>query len=136
MSRCIPFHASLALAGLLALAGGQAQAVMPPHAEAQAAQERLAASETKLAHVVDSNMVPMLFWTDTGVIEHANDALLDLFGYTRADITAGLTVEDLSLPESAELDARASPFWLIFAALAVDAWRARARAVLGVDAMS
>ena len=53
MSRCIPFHASLALAGLLALAGGQAQAVMPPHAEAQAAQERLAKAAKERAQSTD-----------------------------------------------------------------------------------
>jgi outer membrane protein OmpA-like peptidoglycan-associated protein len=53
MSRCIPFRASLALAGLLALAGGQAQAVMPPHAEALAAQERLAKAAKERAQSTD-----------------------------------------------------------------------------------
>ena len=48
-----------------------------------------AASEARLNQVVDCN-IPIFFWERSGAITAANDAVLDLLGYTRGDLEAGV----------------------------------------------
>ncbi|HKI62505.1 MAG TPA: PAS domain S-box protein [Mariprofundaceae bacterium] len=53
-------------------------------------QAELAASEARFRHVVESNMIGILFWSSDGTITEANDAFLDSIGYTRSDLSQGL----------------------------------------------
>ncbi|HEX2136548.1 MAG TPA: PAS domain S-box protein [Microvirga sp.] len=53
------------------------------------AEAALRQSEARFRRVFSNNMVPMAVWTKAGDIVDANDALLDLIGYTRAELTAG-----------------------------------------------
>ncbi|MEG3858620.1 PAS domain S-box protein [Microcoleus sp. herbarium12] len=62
-------------------------------------------SETRFRSVVDSNMIGIGFWDLGGAITEANDALLEMIGYTREDLLSGLIRWiDLTPPEYAQLD--------------------------------
>jgi PAS domain S-box-containing protein len=70
------------------------------------AEDALRASEQRFRRTFECNMVPMGVWTRDGVIAGANDALLDLLGYTRADLDAGqLHWAALTPPEHRHRDA-------------------------------
>jgi PAS domain S-box-containing protein len=65
-------------------------------------------SETRFRQVFDNNMVAMGIWTPAGTITDANDALLDLIGYTRADLEAGaIRWTELTPPEYHDRDLQA-----------------------------
>ncbi|MBL8361847.1 MAG: PAS domain S-box protein [Rubrivivax sp.] len=57
--------------------------------EQKQAGDALRRSEARFRSVFTNNMVPMGMWTRDGRVPEANDALLDLLGYARADIDAG-----------------------------------------------
>ena len=54
------------------------------------ADDALRESEERFRRTFDCNMVPMGIWTRSGPVVGANDALLDLLGYSREDLEAGL----------------------------------------------
>ncbi len=71
-------------------------------------ESRLVASERRFRRLVESNAQGVLFWTAAGRITDANDALLDMLGFTRADLERGsLSWIALTPPEYAGLDTRA-----------------------------
>ncbi|MEG5058278.1 PAS domain S-box protein [Microcoleus sp. A2-C5] len=62
-------------------------------------------SETRFRSVVESNMIGIGFWDVDGEITEANDALLEMIGYTRKDLVSGqIRWVDITPPEYAELD--------------------------------
>ncbi|WP_293338044.1 PAS domain S-box protein [Microcoleus sp. CAWBG58] len=62
-------------------------------------------SETRFRSVVDSNMIGIGFWEAGGAITEANNALLDMIGYTREDLISGkIHWSNITPPEYAELD--------------------------------
>ena len=64
-------------------------------------------SEARFRRLVDSNAQGVLFWSTEGKITDANDAFLDLVGYTRSDLKSGeLNWARMTPPEYADLDER------------------------------
>jgi PAS domain S-box-containing protein len=58
--------------------------------------------------VAESNMLPIIFWDLTGNITEANDAFLEMVGYTRDDLEAGrIRWTELTPPEYADVEKRA-----------------------------
>ncbi|HJU05505.1 MAG TPA: PAS domain S-box protein [Nitrospiraceae bacterium] len=57
--------------------------------ERKRAEEALRESEARFRRIFLSNMVAMGVWTKQGGLVGANDALLDLIGYTREELEAG-----------------------------------------------
>ncbi|MDB4881502.1 MAG: two-component hybrid sensor and regulator [Gemmatimonadetes bacterium] len=69
------------------------------------AEDRLRESDERFRRVVDSNMLGIMFWTSTGLVYDANDAFLQMVGYTREELASGyLTAERLTPPAFAQLD--------------------------------
>jgi len=52
-------------------------------------EDALVESEAKFRRVSESNMLPLAFWTVEGSITEANDAFLELLGYSKEDLTSG-----------------------------------------------
>jgi len=68
-------------------------------------EQILRESEAKFRSVVESNMIGIGFWEKDGKITEANDALLDMLGYSRAELASGkLNWQNLTPPEYAPLD--------------------------------
>jgi PAS domain S-box-containing protein len=64
--------------------------------------------EARWRGVFGSPMVGIMFWDRTGAVTDANDALLELVGYSREDLEAGrISWFDMTPPEERDLDARA-----------------------------
>jgi PAS domain S-box-containing protein len=57
--------------------------------DAARAAAALRASEERFRRVVESNMIGICFWRDTGEITDANDALLEIVGQSRDALVAG-----------------------------------------------
>jgi PAS domain S-box-containing protein len=53
------------------------------------AQEALRQSEARLKQLVELNLLGVMFWDADGTVLDANDAFLNLVGYTREDLQAG-----------------------------------------------
>ena len=53
------------------------------------AQEALRQSEARLKQLVELNLLGVMFWDADGTVIDANDAFLNLVGYTREDLQAG-----------------------------------------------
>ena len=65
----------------------------------------LTESEMRFRSVVESNMIGIGFWDANGEITGANDALLQMIGYTREDLVSGqISWVELTPPEYGELD--------------------------------
>jgi len=63
--------------------------------------------EERLRLLIDSNVQGVIFWSRSGEIMGANNAFLELTGYTREDLEKGLiNWIDLTPPEYAHLDRR------------------------------
>jgi len=68
--------------------------------ERKLAQKALQESEARFRWLYESNVIGIAFWNMNGRITAANDAYLQLLGYTTADMEAGgLLWRDLSPPE-------------------------------------
>ena len=68
-------------------------------------EEALRESESRFRRLSDSNMIGILFWDLKGRITDANDAFLEMLGYTREDLEAGrIHWEQVTRPESFSLD--------------------------------
>jgi len=52
-------------------------------------QEAIARNEMRLKRLIDSNMIGIIFWDTEGNIREANDAFLEMLGYTQEDLHAG-----------------------------------------------
>ncbi|MEG4232345.1 PAS domain S-box protein [Microcoleus sp. Pol11C3] len=62
-------------------------------------------SEMRFRSVVESNMIGIGFWDASGEVTDANDALLEMIGYTKEDLVSGkICWLELTAPEYAELD--------------------------------
>ncbi|NQE33925.1 PAS domain S-box protein [Microcoleus asticus] len=62
-------------------------------------------SEMRCRSVVESNMIGIGFWDANGEVTDANDALLEMIGYTREDLVSGqIRWIELTAPEYLELD--------------------------------
>ncbi|MEG5037904.1 MULTISPECIES: PAS domain S-box protein [unclassified Microcoleus] len=62
-------------------------------------------SEMRFRSVVESNMIGIGFWDASGEVTDANDALLEMIGYTREDLVSGqIRWLELTAPEDRELD--------------------------------
>ncbi len=71
-------------------------------------QRALAQSESRARRLQDSGVIGVVFWTRDGVLVNANDAFIDMVGYTREELTSGkVRWPDITPPEFAHLDARA-----------------------------
>ena len=71
-------------------------------------EQALRESEAKFRSVVESNMIGIGFWDRDGRITEANDALLNMVGYTREELLAGtLRWQDLTPTEYVQLDKEA-----------------------------
>lgn len=69
------------------------------------AEEALRQSEARFRRIFECNMVPIAVWTTTGGITQANDALLDMIGYTRQELETGqINWQALTPPEYRSLD--------------------------------
>ncbi|MFN6464581.1 MAG: PAS domain S-box protein [Nostoc sp. DedVER02] len=71
-------------------------------------EEALRESEAKFRSVVDSNMIGIGFWNRDGRITEANDALLNMLGYSREELLTGtLRWQNLTPAEYLPLDEQA-----------------------------
>jgi PAS domain S-box-containing protein len=68
-------------------------------------EEALRESESRFRRLSESNMIGIMFWDLKGRITEANDAFLDMLGYTRADLEAGkIHWEQVTRPDNLSLD--------------------------------
>jgi PAS domain S-box-containing protein len=64
--------------------------------------------DARFRRLVDSNVQGVFFWNTNGKITGANDAFLEMVGYTREDLDAGrMNWAEMTPPELAEQDQRA-----------------------------
>ncbi len=74
-------------------------------AERQRAEEALRITQAQLQRLVESNIIGILVGDFTGHILYANDALLDMLGYSREDVKTGkMSWADLTPSEMLHLD--------------------------------
>ncbi|HEY9603771.1 MAG TPA: PAS domain S-box protein, partial [Allocoleopsis sp.] len=72
------------------------------------AEEAMQASEARFRSVVESNMLGIGFWEGDGKITDANQALLEMIGYSREEFLSGnIRWQDLTPPEYYPLDKQA-----------------------------
>ncbi len=77
--------------------------------ERKRAEEALRASEVRFRRLVDSNIIGVITTDYAGRIVDANDAFLQMIGYTREDLVAGrLRWDQMTPPEYRPLDERAT----------------------------
>lgn len=72
-------------------------------------ESELRESEARFRRISDSNMIGIMFWNlEGGAITEANNAFLDLLGYTQADLLAGdLRWERVNHPDNRARDEQA-----------------------------
>jgi len=64
-------------------------------------------SHARIRRLVDSNIIGLIFWDLSGNITDANNAFLEMVGYSRQDLLAGgVNWESMTLPEYRALDER------------------------------
>ena len=74
-------------------------------AERKRIEDALRESESRFRRLSDSNMIGIMFWDLKGRITDANDAFLNILGYTREDLVAGrIDWEQVTRPENLSLD--------------------------------
>ncbi|MBW4640630.1 MAG: PAS domain S-box protein [Gloeocapsa sp. UFS-A4-WI-NPMV-4B04] len=72
------------------------------------AEEAVRFSEARFRRIFECNMIGMGIWTRSGGITEANDALLDIIGYTQQDLNEGqLNWQKITVPEHADRDQQA-----------------------------
>jgi PAS domain S-box-containing protein len=70
-------------------------------------ENALRQSESRFRRIFECNMIGMGIWTKAGGITEANDALLNMLGYTRQDLEAGrVKWNEITPPEQLWLDER------------------------------
>jgi PAS domain S-box-containing protein len=75
--------------------------------ERKCTEDALRRSEARFRRLFDANIIGVLFWNADGGIPDANDAFLQMVGYTRDDLVAGrVRWKDMTPPEYAHLDLR------------------------------
>ncbi|MEO5953510.1 MAG: PAS domain S-box protein, partial [Chloroflexia bacterium] len=78
-------------------------------AERQRAEEALRITQTQLRRLVESNIIGILVGDFSGNALYANDALLDMLGYTRAEFDAGaMQWGNITPPEYAHMGIEAT----------------------------
>jgi len=76
--------------------------------ERRKAEEVLRKSEEKFRRIYESNMLGIAFWESSGAIVDANNAFLDIIGYTKDDLKSGkVRWLDITPPEFVHLDQEA-----------------------------
>lgn len=71
-------------------------------------EEALRESESRFRRLSESNLIGIMFWDLKGRITEANDAFLEMLGYTRADLQAGaIHWDQVTQPENRALDENA-----------------------------
>ena len=71
-------------------------------------ESALRASEARFRRVFESNMIGIMFWDLSGVITEANEAFLEMIGYSRDDLRAGrVRWESITRPDLRYLDEQA-----------------------------
>lgn len=66
-------------------------------------------SETRFRRLQESGMIGILFWKLGGAVTDANEAFLNMIGYSRQDLAAGrIDLRELSPPEYDHADGRAT----------------------------
>ncbi len=94
------------------LRGSRAQddsilAIMADLSDRKQAETALKLSQERLTSFFEGNIIGILFADINGGIEQANDAFLEMVGYTQADVESGrLRWDDITPPESLAIDAR------------------------------
>jgi PAS domain S-box-containing protein len=77
-------------------------------AERKRVEEALRESESRFRRLSESNMIGIMFWDLKGRITEANDAFLEMLGYTRDDLLAGkIHWDQVTRPENLSLDEQA-----------------------------
>ncbi|WP_447983176.1 sensor histidine kinase [Nitrospira sp. Nam74] len=61
-------------------------------------QDALRKSEAKFRALFESNVLPIIYWEDGGAVVDANDAYLQLTGFTKAELKAGKVRWDVFIP--------------------------------------
>jgi two-component system, cell cycle sensor histidine kinase and response regulator CckA len=73
--------------------------------ERRQAAEALIASEARFEHLADSGIIGIIITDTLGTIHEANDAFLDIVGFSRTDMTSGkVNWADMTPPELRDLD--------------------------------
>ncbi len=72
------------------------------------ARERLSRAESKVSHLMETNLVGIIFWKLSGEVTSANEAFLEMIGYSSEDLARGrIDWQKLTPPEWKEADERA-----------------------------
>jgi PAS domain S-box-containing protein len=75
--------------------------------EQKKTEKALRMREARIRRLIDSNVIGIFFWDLQGGITEANDAFLDMIGFSRAELTAGkVRWTHMTPPEFEKLDAR------------------------------
>ena len=61
--------------------------------------EQLQQSETRLRRLIESNIIGVMVRREAGQILEANDAFLEITGYNRDDLAAGLNWREMTVPD-------------------------------------
>jgi PAS domain S-box-containing protein len=68
-------------------------------------EEALRASESKFRRVSESNMIGIMFWDLDGTVTEANEAFLNMIGYSREELEAGkIRWDEITIPELRHFD--------------------------------
>lgn len=76
-------------------------------AEREKAFHELRESEARFRHLVEFNMIGIMLADTNGNIKQANDALLNMFGYSREDLLDNIHWDEITPPEYRHLDEQA-----------------------------
>jgi PAS domain S-box-containing protein len=73
--------------------------------ERERIEEALRASEAKFRRVSESNMIGIMFWDLNGTVTDANEAFLNMIGYTHDELVEGkIKWDEITRPELRHLD--------------------------------
>ena len=68
------------------------------------ARKKIEVSESRFRHLIDASPIGVIFWDIDGGIFNANEAFLQMLGYSREDVSAGLNWRNLTPEKWAPLD--------------------------------
>jgi len=76
--------------------------------ERKRAEEALRKSEAKFRYIFDSGMIGIIYWNLEGNITDANEAFLNMVGYTKEELLTGkASWKNMTPPEYSDLEAKA-----------------------------